>query len=190
MLPPHWCHRISVAQDFTRKALQSHPKRGSLPGTRPARSRSLGSGPIAPPLAPGGAAGRTSTRGRERDALEARWGPHSEPGPQQRADLQNNSIRRRRPSPTGPGPRVSGAGKRAPRGWPTPPILDHPVPARHPAAPRVRAGDGAGAPPAARRAGHVVLQQPKRPRPLPTGAAPAREAGARTHVPCRWPCRR
>lgn len=148
LMPPHLCG----SQDLTRKALQSQPEPGSLPGTRPARSQ--------PPV------GSRSLRRRHRAARlgacprEARkgmhWGlvgdPTPSPLPNSERTCKTISIRRRRPSPTGPGPRVSGAGKKTPRGWPAPRVFDHPVPARHPAAPRVRAG----APPAARRAGHAA----------------------------------
>lgn len=108
---------------------------------------------------PGCAAGRTCTRGR--GGMRC-----SEPGPQRRASAAA-------PPPPDPGHERAAPGK-PPRGRrPNPPP---PGPARRPP-PRVRAGDGAGAAPAARRAGHAV--PPQLTRPAPAAQAPRRPGGRR-----------
>lgn len=106
---------------------------------------------LAPPSAPGCAAGRTSTRGRGKHARGAHWGPCSKP-------LQNNKhpplppLPHRTPAKSywrggNKTPRRV-AGTRNPR-WPQ-------CLSAAPAASRVRAGDSTGARPAARRAGHAA----------------------------------
>lgn len=175
------CHRTFVLSGFdpetpaipSPRPAQAGP---SCPGPRPRAPAVSGQHRLTPPAPPGCAAGRTATRGPragESGLVGTLLKALSPP-----ADLQNNKHPHPLPLPHGPRPRVTRV-----RGRALLSVAGSPGPSM---APRLALGSrsprgrlGAGARPAARRAGHAVAAaaDTARGRPPHARRRPGREGG-------------